>query len=98
MPHSGVSDVDECAVVGLQGNSHVLLQDAIRACKQPVAAIGKHLSTKPRAFKRAANGWIETPSAARRRTDVTGRCDEPGNAAQKFTPERLYWHCYLLSR
>ena len=28
MPHSGVSDVDECAVVRFEGNSNVLFQDA----------------------------------------------------------------------
>ena len=58
----GVSDVDECAVVGLQGNSHVLLQDAIRACKQPVAPSG---STSPRS---------RGPSKSRQWRDSNAAC------------------------
>src|SRR5215813_2664309 len=44
MPNSRVSNVDECAVVRLESDPNILFQDAIRAHKQPVTAIGKHLA------------------------------------------------------
>src|SRR5262249_9784219 len=44
MPHPSLSNIDECPVVGFQGDSQVLFKYAIGAQQQPVTAIGKHLA------------------------------------------------------
>ena len=96
MPHPGVSNVDECAVVRFQGDSNVLLQDTIWAQQQPITTIGKNLAAQARPFERSADCRIETSGAARRRTHVSRRCHKAGKTAQKLTPKR-FCHCYFPS-
>ena len=61
--------VDEGAVVGLERDAQVELEDAVSPQQRPVTATGKHLSAQPRALEVAARYRCGDASAVRDRTD-----------------------------
>src|SRR5215472_17329658 len=66
--------VDESAVVSLQRDAKVELDDSIRAFDRPVAAPRQHLAAKPVTLERASGDRKRDAPAARSRTDVLLGC------------------------
>ena len=65
--------VDEGAVVGLECDAQVELEDAVGSEERPIAATGQHLAAKPRALEVAARDWRRDASAVRHCADPSVR-------------------------
>ena len=77
--------MDERAVVGLERDAEVELDDAVRAPDRPVVAARQHLAAEPLAFERAAGDRKRDARAVRPGADVLrGRVSDEASSADAF--------------
>ena len=69
--------MDEGAVVGLECDAQVELEDAVSTEERPIATAGQHLAPEPGTLEVAARDWFRDAGAVRRCADplCADHCD-----------------------